>query len=52
MKNNFDSNEELYFSWYLDQLKDKGYVNHWERNEASYEMTSPIINTKELRTRY
>jgi ribosomal protein S18 len=45
MKNNFDSNEELYFSWYLDQLKDKGYVNHWERNEASYEMTSPIINT-------
>jgi hypothetical protein len=39
MKNNFDSNEELYFSWYLDELKDKGYVNAWEKVETSYTLT-------------
>ena len=27
----FDSNEELYFSWYLETLKDNNLINHWEK---------------------
>ena len=44
MKNNFDSHEELYFSWYLDELKAKGYINNWNRNETSYQLTDGLIH--------
>jgi len=39
MKNNFDSKEELYFSWYLEMLKARGYVNRWEKTEVAYHLT-------------
>ena len=42
MKNNFDSSEELYFSWYLEQLKASRYINHWERIETSYLLTKGL----------
>lgn len=42
MKNNFDSKEELYFSWWLDQLKASKYINRWERNEKSYTLFSGL----------
>lgn len=45
MKHTFDSKEELYFSWWLDQLKAKGYVNRWERNEASWSLTKGLKHT-------
>jgi len=44
MKNNFDSKEELYFSWWLDQLKASKYINRWERNEASYSLTDGLYH--------
>jgi len=42
--NKFDSKEELYFSWYLDQLKASKYINHWERNETSYSLTKGLAH--------
>ena len=44
MKNNFDSKEELYFSWFLDQLKASRYINRWERNEVSYSLTKGLTH--------
>lgn len=41
-KNIFDSKEELHFSWYLDELKQAGYINTWERNGISYQLTSGL----------
>jgi len=45
MKHNFDSKEELYFSWWLDQLKASKYVNRWERNEASYNLFGGLVHS-------
>jgi hypothetical protein len=42
MKNKFDSQEELHFSWYLEHLKDCRYINHWEKNETSYELCKSL----------
>lgn len=28
--NNFDSHEELYYSWYLDELQDAGFIKSYE----------------------
>lgn len=28
----FDSKEEMYFSWYLDELKEKGYIKDYSRS--------------------
>lgn len=39
----FDSNEELYFSWYLDELKKAGYIVRWERNDISFQLTTGLI---------
>ena len=45
MKNNFDSKEELYFSWYLDELKRQRYINHWQRNETSYNLFGGLVHS-------
>lgn len=37
----FDSKEELYFSWWLDELKDKGYVLEYQRCKP-YVLSHPI----------
>ena len=42
---NFDSNEEKYFSWYLEELKGRGYINRWEKIETSYELTDGLSHT-------
>lgn len=41
-KKKFQSNEELYFSWYLDALKDRKYIDRWEVTEVSYELTKGL----------
>jgi len=38
----FDSKEELHFSWFLEQLKKAKYINHWERCETSYQLTGGV----------
>lgn len=38
----FDSNEELYFSWWLDELKEFGFVIHWNKNESPIQLTKPV----------
>ena len=42
MSNQFDSNEELHFSWYLDELKSKGYIIEWSKVEKSFELTKGL----------
>ena len=44
MKHTFDSKEELYFSWWLDELKASKHINRWERNEASYTLTEGLYH--------
>lgn len=41
-KDKFQSNEELHFSWYLDELKAKGYIDEWKKNEQSFELTKGL----------
>jgi hypothetical protein len=49
----YDSNLELYFSWYIKELKDKGWI-HKIRREKTYELFEPVkykylnINNKPL----
>jgi hypothetical protein len=40
----FDSNEERYFSWYLDELKKSGFVTKWSLipDEDSYPLTDGL----------
>jgi len=45
MQHNFDSDEELYFSWYLDELVKKGYVDHWKKNDISFPITDGLKHT-------
>jgi hypothetical protein len=45
MKHTFDSKEELYFSWFLDQLKASRYINNWERNETSYNLFGGLVHS-------
>jgi len=40
----FDSNEEMYFSWYLDELKDNGYISSYSRSK-SYVLSEPLTST-------
>lgn len=39
----FDSKEELYFSWYLDELKDAGYIEKYESQPESYVLSAPLF---------
>jgi hypothetical protein len=38
----FDSKEELHFSWYLETLKQWNYINHWYKCEDSYQLTYDV----------
>ena len=45
MENDFDSDEELYFSWYLNQLRNAGYIDNWDKFEnvnESYPLTEGL----------
>lgn len=35
----YDSKEEVYFAWYLDELKEKGYVNSWHYHPKQFDLT-------------
>lgn len=35
----YDSKEEIYFAWYLDELKEKGYVNSWHYHPKQFDLT-------------
>lgn len=35
----YDSKEEVYFAWYLDELKEKGYVNFWHYHPKQFDLT-------------
>jgi len=39
----YDSKEELYFSWYLSELKDAGYIEKYESQPESYVLSPPLF---------
>jgi len=42
MNNEFDSKEELYFSWYMEVLKSKGYIEQYGKIEDGYNLTEGL----------
>jgi hypothetical protein len=38
----FQSKEEMYFSWYLDELKDAGYIKKWHYQFPTYPLADTI----------
>ena len=49
MENTFDSDEEKYFSWYLEELKEAGYIKTWYRFE---DVQKPFKLTDGLKRAY
>lgn len=49
---NFDSKEELYFSFWLEELEQAGYINSWN-NAKTYQLGEKIVNkyTEQLKTK-
>lgn len=52
---NFDSNEELEFYYYLEELKEAGYIDSFEYNTKSFNLSEPYtykwkqkLKTKEI----
>jgi hypothetical protein len=52
---NFDSNEELEFYYYLEELKEAGYINNFEYNTKCFILSTPYrykwkekLKTKEI----
>jgi hypothetical protein len=39
----FDSKEELYFSWYLEVLRNWNFVESWEKVEEPYKLTDDLV---------
>jgi len=35
----FDSNEEIYFSWYLDELLKSGFIRKWKLHPITFELS-------------
>ena len=50
---NFKSLEELYFSYYLEELKEAGYIKSWRYEISKFQLTEPYIRTylKQLKTK-
>lgn len=42
MEHRFDSDEELYFFYYLEELKDAGFISRWEYNPAPFPLTDGL----------
>lgn len=40
----FDSNEELYFSWYLEELRENGFIRAWAKNNEAFTLTDPYVH--------
>ena len=49
----FDSDEEKYFSWYLDELMNEGYIESYTPHHKSYQLAEPVAYEwkKELKTK-
>lgn len=51
----YDSNGEIYLSWYLNELQDKGYIKNWTAQPDSFiltnEVSRKIIIKKQLKTK-
>ena len=37
------NSEELYFEWWLEELKSEGYVLHWEREPKVFTLKDPLL---------
>ena len=47
IKDEFDSKEELYFSWYLNELRNAGYIDKWDKFEnvdVAYPLTEGLTH--------
>ena len=42
MSMTFDSNDEKYFSWWCQELKDYGFIDNFKKGE-SYSINKPLI---------
>lgn len=40
----FDSDEEMYFSWYLDELVEAGYVESYHKIRVGYVLSEKLVN--------
>lgn len=49
----YDSNEEKYFSWYLDELYEAGYIREYQVQPGSFILSEPILYEyeKKLKTK-
>lgn len=49
----FKSDEEKYFSYYLDELKEAGFVNEWSYETSTFELCKPYSRKyqKQLKTK-
>jgi hypothetical protein len=49
----YDSAEELYFSWYLDELLAAGYIKSWKYQPKPFIITKPVkcYYSKQLKTK-
>lgn len=49
----FKSKEELYFSYYLEELKDNGFVHSWYYETTSFTLTPKVTRTykKQMKTK-
>lgn len=43
INNTYDSYEELHFSYFLNDLKDKGFIVDWYKNTTSYSLTEGLF---------
>lgn len=41
----YDSYEEVWFSMWLEELKDAGYIKHWERNNSEIQITPSVYSS-------
>ena len=53
MNKTYDSSEEQYFAWYLDELVDAGYVKEYELHPKSFTLSDKctIQKTQQLKTK-
>lgn len=55
MKNIYKNNEELFFSYYLDEMKEQGLIESYEYEPETFELSSEItfdyVKTTQLKTK-
>lgn len=52
---NYKNNEELFFSYYLDELKEKGFIERYEYEPETFELSPEVtfnyVKTTQLKTK-